>query len=205
MDEPADEIDPTVLLDLARSGDTQAMSRLLDHYRPYLAMLARVSASRRLQAKYDDSDLVQETLAVVQRDLPRFQGTTEAELTAWLRAIMASVSGKFVRHYTRQRRDASLERRIEDEFCQSSVAVGRVLSGPDSTPSEKTIKRERAVILSRALSELPADYREALILHRLEGLTMAQTAEKMGRSSDSVQKLLARGLLDLRRRLKGRL
>jgi DNA-directed RNA polymerase specialized sigma24 family protein len=39
-------------------------------------------------------------------------------------------------------------------------------------------------------------------MHRLEGLTMAETAARMGRSVDSIQKLLARGLVELRRRLQ---
>lgn len=75
----------------------------------------------------------------------------------------------------------------------------------DPSPSEKSVKRERAVILSQAIAQLPADYREALILHRLEGLTMAEAAKRMGRSVGSVQKLLARGLLELRRLLEGHL
>jgi RNA polymerase sigma-70 factor (ECF subfamily) len=205
MGEPGDDIEPAALLRAARRGNAEAVSGLLDHYRPYLAMLARLGASRRLQGKYDDSDLVQETLLLVQRDLPRFQGTTEAQLLAWLRCIMASVSAKHVRHYSRHKRAAALECQIEDDLNQSSQAVERVLMARDTSPSEKSIKRERAVILSRALTELPADYREALIMHRLEGMTMAQTAERMGRSVDSVQKLLARGLLELRRRLEGRI
>jgi RNA polymerase sigma-70 factor (ECF subfamily) len=205
MGEPADEIDPAALLHRARGGDAGAVGQLVDHYRPYLAMLARLGASRRLQGKYDDSDLVQETLLLVQRDLPDFRGKTEAELLVWLRCIMASVSAKHVRHYSRQRRDAALECQIEDDLNQSSQVVERVLMARDTSPSEKSIKRERAVILSRALTQLPADYREALIIHRLEGMTIAQTAERMGRSVDSVQKLLARGLLELRRRLEGRI
>jgi RNA polymerase sigma-70 factor, ECF subfamily len=87
---PAEEIDPEALLRDVRGGNAQAVARLLEHYRPYLEMLARLRTSRRLQGKYDESDLVQETLLHVQRDLPKFVGTSEAELTVWLRSIMAS-------------------------------------------------------------------------------------------------------------------
>ena len=205
MEEPADPIDPTTLLNEARSGNVRAVSRLLEHYRPYVAMLARLRSSRRLQAKFDDSDLVQETLVLVQRDFQDFEGSTEAELTAWLRCIMATVSGKHMRHYSRQRRDASLERQIENDLDQSSQMVGRVFIDPDTSPSEKTIRREQAVILSRALTQLPGDYREVLIKNRLEGMTLAQIGEQMGRSVDSVRKLLARGLLELKRQLESRL
>ena len=59
------------------------------------------------------------------------------------------------------------------------------------------------MLLAQALAKLPADYREALIINRLEGQTIAQTAERMGRSVDSVRKLLSRGLLELKRQLEG--
>jgi RNA polymerase sigma-70 factor (subfamily 1) len=205
MEESAAEMDPNELLKEAQDGNARAVAMLLNHYRPYLTVLARLRASRQLAPKYDDSDLVQETLVLVQRDLARFRGTSEAELTAWFRHIMASVSGKFMRQYATQRRDVSLERRLEDEFSQSSQMVGRALIANDTSPTEKVVKRERAVILSQAIAQLPPDYREALILHRLEGLTMAEAAKRMGRSLDSVQKLLARGLLEMRRLLEGHL
>ncbi len=205
MEDPTDEIDPASLLKEACNGSPEAVARLIEHYRPYLAMLARLHRNPRLQPKYDDSDLVQETLILVQRDLTSFRGATEAELTAWLRCIMASVGAYHVRHYSRQRRNASLERQIEEDLSRSSQTMGHVLVANDSSPSEQVHHRERAVILSRALAELPADYREAIILHRLEGLTIAQTAKRMGRSPDSAQKLLGRGLLELRRRLQGSL
>jgi RNA polymerase sigma-70 factor (ECF subfamily) len=166
-------------------------------------MLARLASSQRLQAKFDDSDLVQETLVRVQRDLPKFQGATEAELAAWLRRIMANVGKQQVQYYSRQRRDASLEQQIEEDFTRSSVMVGDVVIASDTSPSRQLMKRERAVVLSQALANLPADYREALIFNRLQGHSVAQTAERMGRSVDSVRKLLSRGLLQLKRELEG--
>ena len=125
------------LLAEARTGRAEAVSQLLDHYRPYVVMLARLGASRRLQGKYDDSDLVQETLLLVQRDLVGFQGDSETQLLAWLRCIMASVSAKHVRHYSRQRRDAALECQIENDLNNSSQAVERVLTTSDTSPSDE--------------------------------------------------------------------
>jgi RNA polymerase sigma-70 factor (ECF subfamily) len=177
----------------------------MEYYRPYLAMLAKLRARAPLRARFGDSDLVQETLAQIHRDLSGFEGSTEAEFTTWMRRIMATVSGKYIRYHTRQRRDATIERQIKGNFDQSSEMLGSVLVATDTSPSEVSMKRERAVILARALTELPPDYREALLAHRFEGLTMAEMAERMGRSVDSVQKLVARGLLELRRRLEGQI
>jgi DNA-directed RNA polymerase specialized sigma24 family protein len=46
----------------ARAGDAQALQVLLQRYREYVRLLVRCRASGRLQARFDSSDLVQETL-----------------------------------------------------------------------------------------------------------------------------------------------
>ena len=205
MDQSNQICDPQRLLERARDGSGEAVEALLNYYRPYLMLLARMRGDRQLQAKFDDSDLVQETLLQVHRDLPRFRGTTEAEFAAWIRRIMANVNGKHVRRYFARQRDVSLERQLEDQLSHSSQMVGRFMTASDISPSERTVQRERAVVLSQALLQLSPDYREAMILHRLEGRTMNEIAERMGRSVDSVQKLIARGLLEMRRLLEGQI
>ena len=49
--------------------------------------------------------------------------------------------------------------------------------------------------------QLPADYREVIILRHLEGLSFPDVAQRMGRTVDSVDKLWARALARLRRSL----
>ena len=193
---------PEDLLMRARSGSDGAMAALLDYYRPYLQVLARLRDKRQMQAKFDDSDLVQETLVRVHQDLTQFRGVTEAEFVAWLRKIMAAINGKQVRHYLAQKRNVTVEQQLEDEFANSSQMLGQVYASPIASPSEHAVQRERAVILSQALMKLSPDYRESLILHRFHGLTSKEVAERMGRSEDSVQKLLARGLVQLRHLMK---
>jgi RNA polymerase sigma-70 factor (ECF subfamily) len=67
-----------------------------------------------------------------------------------------------------------------------------------SSPSERAVHRERAVLLADAIKSLPPDYAEVIILRHLEGLSPAQVAERMGRSLDSVRKLWVRGIARLR-------
>jgi RNA polymerase sigma-70 factor (ECF subfamily) len=52
--------DSRQLLQRARAGDASSLGRLLELYRAYLVVLARVQIGRRLQGKVDASDLVQE-------------------------------------------------------------------------------------------------------------------------------------------------
>jgi RNA polymerase sigma-70 factor, ECF subfamily len=51
---------PEQLLGLAKQGDSAALGRLLESYRAYLRVLARVQIGRHLQGKVDASDLAQE-------------------------------------------------------------------------------------------------------------------------------------------------
>jgi RNA polymerase sigma-70 factor (ECF subfamily) len=191
--------DPVQLLRAARAGDPQALGQLLELYRNYLRLLARVQVSRRLRGKADPSDLVQEAFLAAQRTFVQFRGTSEAELMDWLRQILTSKLLDLARRYLgTARRNVRLERQLADDLDDSSRALGKALWTPESSPSERAIQRERAVLLADALKSLPPDYGEVIILRHLEGLPLAEVAERMGRSLDSVKKLWVRGIAKLR-------
>jgi RNA polymerase sigma-70 factor (ECF subfamily) len=188
------------LLARARRGEEGALGRLLDCYRDYLTLMARVQIGRRLQGKADPADLVQEVYLEACRHFEQFRGSSEPELTAWLRRILATRLSHLVRHYCGTlARDVQLERTLEDELAESSRAFGIGLAAPHSTPSQQASRREQAVLLTEALGRLPDDYREVLILRHLEGLPFRDVADRMGRTLDSVEKLWARALARVRR------
>jgi RNA polymerase sigma-70 factor (ECF subfamily) len=188
----------------ARRGADGALGLLLERYRAYLTLLARLQVGRRLQGKVDPADMVQEAFLEAARRFGSFRGSTEPELAAWLRQILAGCVAHLVRRYCcTQARDVRLERALEDEMDQSSRAIDAGLIANQSTPSQRASRREQAVLLADALDHLPADYREVIILRHLEGLTFPQIATRMGRSPDSVEKLWVRALPRLRRTLGG--
>lgn len=190
---------PEQLLRLAREGEENALGRLMEMYRSYLTLCSRLQIDRRLQGKVDASDLVQETFLQAHRAFGEFRGSTEAELLQWLRRILVSRVVKLVRRfYGTQRRDVRLERELVEDLDRSSQMVGSLVLS-QSSPSEKAARREQAVLLADALAELPADFREVIILRHLEELSFSQVAQRMGRSEDSVKKIWARALAALRR------
>jgi RNA polymerase sigma-70 factor (ECF subfamily) len=194
--------DPEQLLTLARAGSVADLGELLEGYRSYLTLLARLQIGRRLQGKVDAADLVQETFLRAHRSFACFQGDREAELLGWLRQILASTLGDVLRRYcAARRRNVRLERQLADELDQSSHALDRGFASPQSTPSQQAVRREQAVLLANALEELPPDYREVIILHQLEDLSLPEVAERMDRSLDSVKNLWIRALARLRRSL----
>jgi RNA polymerase sigma-70 factor (ECF subfamily) len=190
------------LLHRARAGDNAALGDLLEAHRAYLALLARLQIDRRFRGKADPADLVQETFLEAHRAFPRFRGQTEAELAGWLRAILAANLADLARRFLHaKRRDVRLERELADDLDRSSRALGQALAAPTSTPSQQAARREQVVLLAEALERLPADYREVLVLHYLEGLGHPDVARRMCRTIDSVKNLWARALGRLRRSL----
>ncbi len=197
---PAMMVDPEQMIQEARAGIEAALGSLLDLYRNYLRLLARLEIGRQLQGKLDASDLVQETFLEAHRHFARFQGTSEAQLVSWLRQILAAKVANLLRHYLgTQGRDVRLERELAANLDNSSRALGEQLIAPWSSPSQQAARREQAVLLADALERLPADYREVIVLRHLEGQSFPEVARCMGRSVDSVQKLWLRALARLRR------
>jgi RNA polymerase sigma-70 factor (ECF subfamily) len=198
-----DSAEVAALLEKARGGDSETVSRLLAVYRSYLKLLARVQVDRVIRAKIDPSDLVQEVCIQVHRDLPQFRGTTEAEFLAWLRTVLAAKGANLVRQFRgTKRRDVRLEQQLVEAAERSSVLLGQPLLATDPAPSSHAIRSERTVAIADALAQLDPHYREVVILHNLEELPMSIVAEKMGRSVDSVRKLWARAVVQLRQLLK---
>jgi RNA polymerase sigma-70 factor (ECF subfamily) len=191
--------DAEQLMKLARQGDPDALGLLWEHYRGYLRLLARLQIYRRLQGKADASDMVQETFLQANLGFDDFEGQSEGQLLQWLRKILASrLAGLVRRYYQTQQRDPRLERDVAEELDRSSQALDRALLAAESSPSQGAARREQAVRLAEALEQLPAEYREAIILHNLQGLTFSDVADQMQRSPEAVRKLWVRGLAKMR-------
>lgn len=192
-------VNPEELIQEARAGTEAALGRLLELYRNYLRLLARVEIGRRLQGKLDASDLVQETFLAAHRNFDQFQGTVEPQFVRWLRQILANRAANLVRHYFgTQGRDVRLEQELAADLDNSARLMDLELAGSLTSPSQQAVRREQSVLLADALARLPDHYRDVLILRHLEGLTFPEVATRMGRTQDSVEKVWLRALASLR-------
>ena len=197
-DEPCSNVAMQLLIQ-ARAGDQKALGALLNMYRQYLSLIARLQIDQRLKTKFAPSDLVQETFLCAKRGLGEFRGNTEAELMAWLRRIMANRLLDLNRRYSRQSRDVRREQQLARNMEHSSAMIHNLLpSSPESSPSESMIRREQAVLLANALAALPEHYRDVLVLRHLEGRQIAEVAEQLGRSVPSVKNIWVRAIAMLR-------
>lgn len=196
--------DAADLIAAARTGDSATLGRLLELYRNYLRVLARIEIGRRLQGKVDASDVVQEAFLNAHRYFPNFRGTAEPQFAKWLREILAGTLANQVRRYAGTRaRDIGLEVGLANDLDQSSVGLAAIAVDPHSSPSEQAARGEQTLAVAEALGKLPDDYQAVIALRHLEGLTFPQVAERLGKSVDSVEKLWLRGITQLRRAMGG--
>jgi RNA polymerase sigma-70 factor, ECF subfamily len=201
--DPSHDEMPEALIVAALSGKDGASGRLLARYSTYLNLLARIEIGRRLRGKLDPADLVQETFLEAHRHFPSFRGSTEPEFVGWLRRILAGVLANTIRRYFGTKaRDPRLEQELQIGVDQSSCILAGKLISPGSSPSEAASRREQAVLFADALSRLPDDYREVIVLRHLEGLTFAGVGERMGRTVDSIEKLWLRAVAKLKQTVK---
>ncbi len=170
----------------------------LERYRDYLHLLARLQLDSRLRGKLDASDVVQETLLKAHAKRDQFRGRSEAELTAWLRQILANELAQAARRFTTGARAVGRERSLEAALEESSARLENWLTAEQTSPSQGAARHEELLRLSAALAELPEDQRRAVELHHLKGCPVAELAEQMDRSSAAVGALLFRGLRKLR-------
>ena len=179
----------------SRNGE---LSEKLNLFRPYLQMLARLQFDDMLQAKLDDSDIVQQTLLEAHRSIGDFRGQTDEEMAAWLRATLARNLADEMRKFRRGKRDIRLEASLQASMNQSSVRIERWLATEDVSPSQHAMANEQLVALAAALMKLPEDQRRAVELCHLQGHSSADVARRLDRSEVAVAGLLRRGLQRLR-------
>jgi RNA polymerase sigma-70 factor (ECF subfamily) len=181
--------------------DPAMLERSLERYRNYLLTLARLHCEPSLRGKLDPSDVVQSTLLQAHVNQGQFRGDSGAEFLAWLRAILANELAEAARRYSRKRRDVKLEKSLHNALDDSATRVASWLAAAVSSPSHQAVRREQLLALADALAELPAEQRRAVEVHHLQGHSLSETAEQLGRSREAVAGLLYRGLRQLRQRL----
>lgn len=174
----------------------------LELHRGYLRVLARLQLGPNLRSRLDPSDLVQQTLLRAHQAIGGFRGRSPAEMTAWLRQILARTLADTFRDQGRGRRDVAMERSITRSLEESSTRLDAWLVAEQSSPSQAAQRNEQSLLLVKALAELPDAQREALLLKHCQAWSLTEIARHLDRSPAAVASLLQRGLRQLRACLK---
>jgi RNA polymerase sigma-70 factor, ECF subfamily len=177
---PASERD---LIRRARTGDQDAFAELVEMH------AARVhGALRRFGLDADEADEVaQEVFVRAWRGLPRFE--ERARLSTWLYRIAFNET---------QRRLSRRAPRASEPERDGDDAIDSLPQSAVSGPEARALDREFELIVERALDQLPADWRAAVVLRDLEGLSTREAAEVLDVGEAAFKSRLHRGRMQLR-------
>lgn len=187
-------VDPdAALVDGLRRGDPQAMEHLVETFADRVYRLTfRITGSRE-----DAEEATQDALWTAGRKIDTFKG--ESAFGSWLYRIAANAA------YMKLRRRKATAREVAIEEVLPALDDGGLHFEPmdDWSPrvDEQALNGELREILDAALAELPPDYRTALVLHDVEGLSNPDVAETLGISLPAVKSRVHRSRLYLRKRL----
>jgi RNA polymerase sigma-70 factor (ECF subfamily) len=171
--------DTARLLQLASAGDQAAINELFAQHRPRLRRMVELRLDRRLQARIDASDVIQEAYVDALSRLQEYLHDQRYPLFLWLRLVVGERLLKLHRHHLgTQMRDAGLEVSLYRGAlpAASSAALAAQLLGKHTSPTQAAVRTERMLRLQEALNTLDPVDREVLSLRHFEEMTIAETA-----------------------------
>jgi RNA polymerase sigma-70 factor (ECF subfamily) len=193
-----DAPDTDQLLAAAGRGDPQSRGQLLERHRPRLRRLVAVRLDRRLAARVDPSDVVQDTLAEASRRLDDYLRTRPLKFYPWLRQLAVErLADAHRRHLRAGRRSVTREEPPGLPAGSALELADRLLAAGEG-PSAGLRREERRARVRAALGRLPERDREVLVLRHLEQLATAEAAEVLGVSEGAVKVRVVRALQRLR-------
>jgi RNA polymerase sigma-70 factor (ECF subfamily) len=194
----ADTLD---LLERARAGEQRALNEIFTRHRDRLRRMVDMRLDRRLQARVDPSDVIQEAYVDVVTRLEEYLREPRIPLFLWLRLIVGERLMKLHRHHLgTQMRNAGLEVSLYRGAlpAASSSALAAQLLGKHTSPTQAAARAERALRLQEALNTLDPTDREVLSLRHFEELSVAETAQVLGITEPAAAKRYIRALKRLK-------
>ena len=176
-DQDTEEPSGVDLVRRAQAGDSDAFGQLYDRYVTgvYRFCYHRTSSTQLAE------DLTSETFFRALRAIGTFRWQGR-DFGAWLTTIARNL---ITDHYKSSR--SRLET-VSDELPENTTAPG---------PEDLALTRLTHEVLAEALSRLPDEQRDCVVMRFLQGLSIAETAEALERSDGAVKQLQLRAVRNL--------
>jgi RNA polymerase sigma-70 factor (ECF subfamily) len=186
------------LVALAKGGNDSALEQLCRIYGERVRRIIRLRIGSEIRPRLDSMDLVQDALISALGGLENFTYQNEGDFLRWLARITQNeLRDNLDKIYT-DKRDIRKELRFES--YGPTTSGGFVLNPSPievTTPSVIMSKKEDLDKLEKAIDQLKHDYREVIVLAKIDGLSYKEIADKLGKSIDSVGHMLSRAMVAL--------
>jgi RNA polymerase sigma-70 factor (ECF subfamily) len=185
------------LVTLAKGGDEPALGQLCSVYGERVRRIIRLRMGAEIRPRLDSMDLVQDALVSALGGLKDFTYKNEGDFLRWLARITQNqLRDNLDKIYT-SKRDIRKEIRFKDYGPSTGSFVGNPGPIQATTPSVIMSKKEDLDKLEQAIDKLKPDYKELIVLAKIDGLSYKEIADKLGKTIDSVAHLLSRAMLAL--------
>jgi RNA polymerase sigma-70 factor (ECF subfamily) len=181
------------LVEALRREEPDAAAQLVEKYGDRVFRLAR----RITGSNEDAEEVAQDALWTAARKIHTFKG--ESAFGSWLYRITANAAYMKLRSRRAKAHEIAL-----DDVLPHFDEEGRHFEPMDDWSSrvdEQTLQGELREVLEDAIDALPPEYRTAVVLHDIEGLSNPDIAETLGISLPAVKSRIHRSRLFLRQRL----
>ena len=186
------------LVALAQEGDQSALNNLYRIYAERVQWMVRFRMSKELRSKLESMDIVQDTLVHALRGLDGFTYKNEGDFVRWLSKIAENELRGNLRKLHADKRDIRKVVRFDDDKPTTRGGYAGIPTPVDATtPSVIMSKRIELARLEKAIDELKPEYREVIVLTKIDGLSYNEMGERLGKSDDAVRKLVSRAMAEL--------
>jgi len=172
----------------AAAGDGSAFDRIVRrHGRRVLGLGLRLLGNRE-----DAEDLAQDVFVRVLRALPSFRG--ESSLATWITRVTVNAARNRQRDERRRarHRTASLDEPVRPSGDGPVTTRADLLDDPAPGPERRALAAESGRRVEEALARLAPEFREALVLREVEGLSYQEIAEVLAIEIGTVKSRIAR-------------
>jgi len=184
------------LVTMAQEGDDTALDQLCSVYGERVRRIVRFRMGPALRAQLESMDLVQEALMEAIKDLGDFTFSNDGDFLRWLSSIVENTIRDNIDRIHAAKRDVrrqvSLDRvatHINRPGLDAHLPVGT------TTPSAVLSLREDLDRLEQAMDRLKPQYREVLVLAKIEGLSCKEIAARQKKNTAAVAMSLSRAIV----------
>jgi RNA polymerase sigma-70 factor, ECF subfamily len=183
----------------AASGNKHSLELVLVHFHDPLLAYIRKSFAINLLPALSPEDLLQDTMIEAFRHISVFEARGSDSFFAWLKTIARS---RFINHTARDRaKKRGFGRRpVSSPVLHNSTATTILdqIVGPYPSPSQVARKREAVAAITLRLTSLQPLCQEAMDLRFKKGLSVAEVAQRLGKTQAAGKMLIHRTLKELR-------
>ncbi len=151
-----------------------------------------------LRSKLESMDLAQDALLSALGGLGNFTYKNEGDFLRWLSTIAENRLRDNLDKLHADKRDIRKEARLDfNGPTNTGGFVGTPGAIDVTTPSVIMSRKEELEKLEKAIDILKPEYREVIVLTKIEGLSYKEISPRIGKSDEAVRKLVSRAMASL--------